>query len=162
MIAVSGGTAFAASKLITGKQIAKGTITAANITSHSLLADNFKAGQLPTGATGATGPQGPAGATGAAGSAVAYGDVVLNGVGNPVFSENFGFTTVTEPQLGIFCVVPPAGDASLPPIVSAVGGNNGEKFAVVSPQQCAGDFEIADEGGGGDLTSGQGFAIELP
>ena len=42
MIAVSGGTTFAASHLITGKQIAKGTITAANVKSHSLLASNFK------------------------------------------------------------------------------------------------------------------------
>src|ERR1700727_2800463 len=72
MIAVSGGTAFAASHLITGKQIAKGTITAANVKSHSLLASNFKKGQIPAGRRGAAGPQGAAGAPGAAGTSGGY------------------------------------------------------------------------------------------
>src|SRR3984957_13457111 len=82
-IAVSGGTAYAASHLITGKQIAKSTITSANIKSHSLLASNFKNGQIPAGAKG---PMGPQGAAGPAGSAIAYGDLGVNGNGNPAFN----------------------------------------------------------------------------
>jgi hypothetical protein len=64
VIAISGGTAYAASHLITGKQIAKSTITSANVKSHSLLASNFKKGQIPAGATGPMGPQGAAGLPG--------------------------------------------------------------------------------------------------
>jgi hypothetical protein len=55
---------------ITGAQIKDGTITSADVKDRSLLAKDFKAGQLPkgprgaTGATGATGAQGPAGPAG--------------------------------------------------------------------------------------------------
>jgi hypothetical protein len=103
MIAVSGGTAYAASHLITGKQIAKSTITSANIKPHSLLVSNFKKGQIPAGSKGATGAAGAAGAPGAAGaagapgaagSAIAYGDLSLNAAGNPAFNSTLssGFT----------------------------------------------------------------------
>jgi hypothetical protein len=49
------------------KQLKNRAVTAAKVKPHSLLASNFKAGQLPrgaTGATGSTGPQGPKGDTG--------------------------------------------------------------------------------------------------
>jgi hypothetical protein len=126
-LALAGGTAYAASKLITGSQIAPGTITAKNIKARSLVAADFAKHQLPagsrglTGKTGATGPQGVAGQAGApgtpgapgapgtpgpAGSAVAYATVALiNGTATFV-SSRFGFTSVTHPQTGIFCVSP--------------------------------------------------------
>ena len=51
-------------------QLKNRAVTATKVKPHSLLASNFKAGQLPrgaTGATGSTGPQGPKGDTGATG-----------------------------------------------------------------------------------------------
>ena len=60
-IAVSGGTAFARQHLITGKQIAKGTITATNIKNGSLLSKDFKKGQIPKGAEAPPVPPAPPG-----------------------------------------------------------------------------------------------------
>jgi hypothetical protein len=87
-----GGSAYAAG-LITGDDIAKNAIAKKHIKAdavrsgkvkdRSLLAEDFKAGQLPAGATGPQGPQGLAGAkgdkgdagdAGAAGAAGAKGD----------------------------------------------------------------------------------------
>jgi hypothetical protein len=71
-----GGTATAAT-LINGKNIKKGTVTSKQVKDRSLLAKDFKAGQLPKGAkgdTGATGSTGAAGAAGASGAAAAKGD----------------------------------------------------------------------------------------
>lgn len=47
--------------LITGKQIAKNAITSPKVKDRTLLAKDFKKGQLPAGAPGPIGPQGPAG-----------------------------------------------------------------------------------------------------
>jgi hypothetical protein len=162
MIAVSGGTAFAATHLITGKQIAKGTITAANVKSHSLLVTNFKKGQIPAGATGATGAAGAAGAAGAKGSAIAYGTMLINGSGNPAFGTGaVGFTTVTEPQANIYCVAIPAGATGIQPIISDAGGSNNAVFSLASPQQCSGEYEVAQESGTA-IGSGDGFVIMIP
>jgi hypothetical protein len=60
----------AASKLVSGTKIAKSSITSKQIKNGSLLAADFKKGQLPRGATGpagARGAQGPQGAQGAQG-----------------------------------------------------------------------------------------------
>jgi len=162
MIAVSGGTAFAASKLITGKQIAKGTITATNVKNGSLLSKDFKKGQIPKGATGATGATGGTGATGAAGTAIAYGTMTVNGTGNPAFLAGaVGFTSVTEPSTGIFCIAIPAGATGIGPVLSDAGGNLAAVYAQVSPQQCAGQYEIALQTGTAP-TNGQGFSIMVP
>jgi hypothetical protein len=162
VIAVGGGSALAASRLITGSQIAPGTITAKNIKDHSLLGTDFKKGQLPRGARGAQGPSGAAGAGGAAGpagTAVAYGQVSLNGVGNPAFISNVGFPgVVTEPQANVFCIVPPSGFASTPIVITPFGATN-SLFQSVSPQQCPGDYEISASG---TFTSGQGFTVVVP
>jgi hypothetical protein len=88
-VSLAGG-AYAAVSLPRGSvgtaQLRRGAVTAVKVKSHSLLARDFKAGQLPRGATGATGapgatgPQGPAGTPGQAG-AVGISDyqVVLDG-----------------------------------------------------------------------------------
>jgi hypothetical protein len=65
---VLGGSATAAIKLIDGKNIKKGTVTSKQVKDRSLLAKDFKAGQLPRGATGAQGPAGMNGAQGIAGA----------------------------------------------------------------------------------------------
>lgn len=72
-VAVSTGGAYAASKLITGKQIKDRTITARDVKPRSLTARLFKVGQLPAGARGPAGADGAAGAPGAQGAAGAEG-----------------------------------------------------------------------------------------
>ena len=113
------------------------------------------------GATGASGPQGPAGAqgpqgaTGAAGSALAYASVVVNGAGNPMFLANSGFSSVTEPQPGFFCLTPLyAGH----PILATPAGT-AAAFLTVSAQQCPGGYELeASEA----VSNGQGFIVAVP
>jgi hypothetical protein len=76
-----GGVSYAATTIGT-KNIKNGAVTSAKVKDGSLVAKDFKAGQLPmgakgdTGAAGATGPQGAKGETGATG---AKGDTGLKG-----------------------------------------------------------------------------------
>jgi hypothetical protein len=158
VIAIGGGSAYAASHLITGKQIAPGTITAKNIKSHSLLSSNFKKGQIPAGPRGAPGTNGANGTNGAPGTAVAYGEVTINGAGNPSFISNVGFGGVTSPQADVFCVVPPSGDVGIPILISVFGASS-NAAEQVSAQQCPGDYEIESSGA---FTAGQGFTIVVP
>lgn len=58
------GSAGAAAKLITGKQIKDNSLTGKDVKDGSLLAKDFAKGQLPAGATGPAGPAGPTGPKG--------------------------------------------------------------------------------------------------
>src|SRR4051812_42981933 len=75
---VLGGSAYAAAT-ITGKNIKDNTVTSADIKNKSLVANDFKPGQLPSasgagaGQPGPQGPKGDAGAPGAKGDAGAPG-----------------------------------------------------------------------------------------
>lgn len=73
-LALGGGGAWAATTISSNSvgtsQLKNGAVTAKKVTDGSLLAKDFKSGQLPVGApgpAGATGPEGSAGAQGAAG-----------------------------------------------------------------------------------------------
>ena len=71
------GSSYAATKLsrnaVKSTNIAANAVTSSKVKNGSLLAKDFKAGQLPKGATGATGAAGTAGAAGAAGATGAIG-----------------------------------------------------------------------------------------
>src|SRR5215207_10632882 len=66
-----GGTSYAAIRLpansVGTKQIKTGAVRASDVQDGSLLATDFRAGQLPAGAPGAPGAPGARGATGPAG-----------------------------------------------------------------------------------------------
>jgi hypothetical protein len=74
---VLGGGAYAAATLpknsVGTAQLKKNAVTAAKVKDRSLLAKDFKAGQLAAGPTGATGPTGPAGPKGDKGDPGANG-----------------------------------------------------------------------------------------
>ncbi len=84
---IGGGAAFAASKLpknsVGGKQLKNNAITSPKVKDHSLLAKDFKAGQLPKGSAGAQGPAGPQGPAGSD----AFGELVYK-EGEPVEISN--------------------------------------------------------------------------
>jgi hypothetical protein len=73
-----GGTAFAATHLgknsVGNKQLKANSVTNAKVRDGSLLAQDFKAGQLPKGERGPTGDRGPQGAPGATNVVVRYGE----------------------------------------------------------------------------------------
>jgi hypothetical protein len=72
LLVALGGTAganpSAIAALISGTQIKDNSVTTKDVKNKSLLAGDFKPGQLPRGAQGPQGPQGPAGANGANGA----------------------------------------------------------------------------------------------
>jgi hypothetical protein len=113
------------------------------------------------GLTGASGPQGPAGpqgaagAAGAAGTAVAFASVVINGAGNPSFLTNSGFTSVTSPSAGVYCLTPAF--AGHPLLVTPAGIE--AVFALVSAQNCPGGYQIETNS---TVSSGQGFVVAVP
>jgi hypothetical protein len=83
------------------KQLKQGAVTAKKVKNGTLVNQDFKAGQLPTGPQG---PAGPRGATGAPGSVIAHADVSSNGnvfapSANNITSANIIHTAST----GVYC-----------------------------------------------------------
>jgi hypothetical protein len=120
-----GGTSYAAFKLprnsVGTAQLKKGAVIASKVKAHSLLASDFRSGQLPAGPRGSQGPQGAPGAPGQPGAAVrAYAEVSSGA--SPSFRSGSGFTKVTTPSAGVYCLTPAAGitPGSSTAVVSAV------------------------------------------
>jgi hypothetical protein len=77
------GSSYAAVQLsrgsVKGKHIAKNAVTSKKVKDGTLLAQDFRSGQLPTGPQGERGPQGAPGAQGEAGAAAATNIVARKG-----------------------------------------------------------------------------------
>ncbi len=113
------------------------------------------------GAKGARGPAGPAGAAGApgapgaAGSSIAWASVVINGAGNPSFGAAAGFTSVTSPAPGVYCVGPVI--AGRPLLVTPAGTSTA--IALGPSEKCSGAYQVESEVA---LSNGQGFIVAVP
>ena len=157
-LALSGGSALAASKLITGSQIAKGTITGANVKNGSLLSKDFKKGQLPKGATGATGA---AGAAGAAGRRVVPSRTrrsLSTARATRLWLVRLASRrSRTRSQASTAWGLTISGHTTIvaTPVATSV------TVATYSPQQCSGDYEFGTSSGS-DFTDGQGFNVVVP
>jgi hypothetical protein len=86
-----GGTSYAAVSLprnsVGTPQLKANAVVSSKVKNGSLLRADFKAGQIPAGATGPAGPTGPAGAAGPAGSAGATGATGATGpAGTPLWA----------------------------------------------------------------------------
>src|SRR4029079_2153005 len=75
LLVVLGGTGYAAVQALP-----RNSVTSVQVKDHSLLARDFKAGQLPRGKAGPAGPVGPAGPQGPAGPAGSAGGSALKWV----------------------------------------------------------------------------------
>jgi len=163
-ITLAGGSAYAASKLITGKQIAPGTITAKNIKHHSLLKLDFATGQLPAGPQGPVGGTGPQGPQGAAGTARAWGIIATSGTtGNASFTAQSGFPGAPlNPSTGVYCIPAPAGAQNEGVVLTAQAGE-AEFLAQATPNQCgtSNDYEVLAGDSTGTLTN-EPFNIVVP
>jgi hypothetical protein len=95
-------------------QLKRDAVTSAAVKRHSLLAQDFAAGQLPAGPRGAAGPQGPKGETGPQGSQGPKGDTGAAGMpgvtGEHVVSK---VTTIGDGTLQSNTVSCPAGETAL-------------------------------------------------
>jgi hypothetical protein len=87
LIAALGGTSYAAVTLAANsvgtKQLKKNAVISSKVKDRSLLAKDFKAGQLPRGPRGLQGPQGPQGLQGLKGDTGAQGLQGVQGVQGP-------------------------------------------------------------------------------
>jgi hypothetical protein len=172
---------------LTGKDVKNLSLTGKDVKNRSLLAADFKAGQLPAGPQG---PQGAKGDPGAQGDPGAKGDPGANGApgtarayaavnpGTPPdasfdTARTSGFTAVSHPNPGIYCLTPAAGisPSDRPAVVSvdwdstASPEGNGVAMRVLS--FCpAGTFGVLTERrvGSGDAANADniGFSIIVP
>jgi hypothetical protein len=160
LIVALGGTSYAVSSLprnsvgskqfkkgaVNGRALAANAITSAKVKDSSLLAKDFKAGQLPAGPQGAQGPQGlqgPQGPAGPAGASATALWAVVNGTGAPIgtnvpivrSSGVVGTTTTTHSFAGEYRVQFDR-DVSSCAYIAAVGqvGNSGQGFGFATAQ----------------------------
>jgi hypothetical protein len=94
LLLVLGGTAYAATKL------PRNSVTTVQVKNHSLLARDFKAGQLPRGPAGPPGPAGPAGAAGPSGAASIKWALVRPDGG--IAAQSGGITLAAKPSAGTY------------------------------------------------------------
>ena len=90
---------------VTSSRIKAGAVTGSKVKAHSLLSDDFAAGQLPAGARGATGATGPKGHQGAPGTAVAYGAFAGSSTGVTISGpvKNLSADNVSRAGAGAYC-----------------------------------------------------------
>jgi hypothetical protein len=141
--------------------LGKNAVTSKKVRNHSLLAKDFRLGQLPQGATGSPGPGGPQGIQGPKGD---KGDRGTDGVdgsakafatvepGPGFLGASHGFVSVTRPDgfpTGVYCLTPQAGvnvvqtSAVASPSGSTAGGNDMVVQALGTVVDCpAGKLEV--------------------
>jgi hypothetical protein len=91
------------------KQLKRNAVISTKVKNRSLLAVDFKAGQLPRGHKGdrgdpgAPGQQGQPGAPGAPGTAKAYATIFSDGSVEASQSKGITQAMVTHPSVGVYC-----------------------------------------------------------
>ena len=116
------GTSYAAVK------IARNSITSIHVKDRSLLAKDFKSGQIPrgpAGPAGAAGPAGPAGPTGPAGAAKAYARVLSGGDVDDPRARGITDAGVSKPAAGVYCIDIEGGAVNVVATLDS-GGASGE------------------------------------
>ncbi len=177
-----GGTSYAALTLpknsVGTKQLRNGAVTAAKVRKGSLLAKDFKAGQLPRGPQGLAGVQGPPGqqgqkgdpgTPGAPGTARAY---ALVNVAAQFIGPHPGFTAVSQGAFaGAFCLTPAAGidPTQHPAVVSGERSTSPNQIVLaeldVGLVQCAsGQYEVRtfNATSSPPTLANEGFSIVVP
>jgi hypothetical protein len=119
-----GGTSYAAVQALP-----RNSVTTVQVKDFSLLARDFKRGQLPRGATGpvgppgATGPQGPAGPAGPAGGSASLKWALVRPDGG-IAAQSGGITLAAKPATGAYILNFGSAVAGHPVLVSNGYGND--------------------------------------
>ncbi|MDX6370993.1 MAG: hypothetical protein QOG93_2495, partial [Gaiellaceae bacterium] len=120
LLLVLGGTGYAASQALP-----RNSVTSIQVKDHSLLARDFKAGQIPrgpAGVAGPAGPQGPAGPAGTSGSASIKWALVRADGG--IAAQSGGITLAAKPSSGTYILS--FGAAVSGKVILASGGYAGD------------------------------------
>lgn len=108
LVVALGGAGYAALRLpdasVGTSQLKDGAVVARKVRLHTLLAVDFKPGQVPRGPTGSAGRPGPPGSPG---TARAFGAVHGTGTLDPTRSKDIA--AVTHPAVGVYCIALAAG-----------------------------------------------------
>jgi hypothetical protein len=156
------------SALIKGNKIAPNAITTKHVKNRSLLAADFKAGQLPRGPAGPGGAQGPQGPPGPAGAFRAYTNVKVDQAQQPTFNRNKGFSNVRSPQVGVYCLIAPGIEpASVPHFAGQWTDGTQYTDVVVAAdgggQQCnSNEFQVNTLADGATYTTLVEFWVAIP
>ncbi len=138
LLALVGAGSATAAKMITGKEIANGTVTGADVMKGTLKAKHLTAGAQeslkgatgPAGPAGPAGPGGPQGAPGPAGSDGGpnrYAEVSAGGLLQEDV-RNIDQTQVDHPAAGQYCFTFPSGDR---PTSGAANGTSSDTIATL-------------------------------
>jgi hypothetical protein len=152
LLVALGGTGYAASQALP-----RNSVTTVQVKDHSLLARDFKAGQIPRGPAGPAGAQGPAGPTGPAGPAGSAGGSVkwaLVRSDGGIAAQSGGITLAAHPTTGDY-ILNFGSAISGKPIVSsgAYAGDPGDQRGETTAGPCGGGSEGRTCPSGFDTTS---------
>lgn len=141
LVVALGGVGYAASVLpknsVGTKQLKRNAVVSKKVKDFSLLAKDFKRGQVPAGPQGPVGPSGPQGATGARGPSTAYrfdkNAAPLALESSPVFTEVV--TTTTLPA-GAYVLMSRANIASVggaASVLCSIENDAAQNFTIANP-----------------------------
>jgi|SRR5690349_3381979 len=119
LLVVLGGTGYAAVQALP-----RNSVTSVQVKDHSLLARDFKSGQLPRGAPGPAGPAGPQGPAGPAGSSGAGARWALVRPDGGIAAQSGGITLAAHPTSGNYILN--FGSAATGHLILASGGYAGD------------------------------------
>jgi hypothetical protein len=145
-----GGTGYAVTRLPAN------SVTTRQVVNHSLLAVDFKSGQIPRGPQGPAGPAGPAGPQGPAGPAggsAASKWALVRGDGG-IVTQSGGITLAAHPSSGVYILNFGSAAAGKPVLASgAYAGDPGDQRGETTAGPCGGGSEGRTCPTGFDTTS---------
>lgn len=153
LLLVLGGTGYAASKALP-----RNSVTSVQVKDHSLLARDFKAGQLPRGPVGPAGPAGPQGPAGPAGPAGPTGTASLRWAlvrpDGGIAAQSGGITLAAHPSSGNYILNFGSAVSGKPILASgAYAGDPSDQRGETSGGPCGGGSEGRTCPTGFDTTS---------
>src|SRR3954452_10465151 len=140
LLIVLGGTGYAAVQALP-----RNSVTTVQVKDRSLLARDFKAGQLPRGQQGVpgpTGPQGPAGPAGPAGASGAGARWALVRPDGGIAAQSGGITLAAHPSTGTYVLNFGSAMTGKPILSSgAYAGDPGDQRGETTAGPCGGGSE---------------------
>lgn len=138
LLLVLGGTGYAASKALP-----RNSVTSVQVKDHSLLARDFKAGQLPHGPAGPAGPAGPGGPAGPAGPAGTGGSASVKWAlvrpDGGIAAQSGGITLAAKPSAGTYILSIGSAVTGKPIIATAAyAGDSSDQRGETSAGPCGG------------------------